>query len=66
VPRGGYRPGAGRKPTDGRGRTERIMINLTPVEAQALDGSRGAASRSEAARVLLLRALGVEQDESGE
>ncbi len=58
--RGGYRPGAGRKPTDGRGRTVRVMINLTPVEAAALDAARGDVPRSEAARALVLAALGVE------
>lgn len=66
MPRGGYRHGAGRKPTDGRGATERIMVNLTPVEAQALDAARGDVPRSVAARALILRALGVEEGEATE
>lgn len=60
MPRGGYRPRAGRKRLDEAGATVRVMINLTPAMAMALDAARGETPRGIAARELLLRALGVE------
>jgi hypothetical protein len=46
-PRGGSRPGSGRKPGTGKGRTVTTSsINLTPVQWAKLDEMRGDKSRS--------------------
>jgi hypothetical protein len=45
--RGGPRPGAGRHPVGDSARSVRVPVFLTPDEVVALDGARGARTRSE-------------------
>ena len=45
--KGGSRPGAGRHPVGDSARSIRVPVFLTPDEVVALDGVRGARTRSE-------------------
>ena len=54
---GGRRPGAGRPPRDGTPATVKVTVWLTQDRADRLDRIRGDATRAEALRGLLDRAV---------